>query len=277
MEFLEIIEERRSVRKFYPKPIPMELVGELLYMATKAPSIGDLQPWNFIVVTKANRLQEIADACPYERWLYQAPLIIAVCALSEKVETYYPGKGKLWASHSIAAAAQNICNGAVDLGLGSCWVTSFETYKIREVLHIPEGIEPEILIAIGYPDEEPVTKRLRPLHTNMFFNEYGASSTDISLHKRDYGEFVRDRLEDVKQRAAYETAPRGGVRTSVENVRTRFKELFRKGGGKAPKEKEPVKEAPETGHVRVKEEAAQRERVKDPDDAGRPVPGEHRR
>ncbi len=260
MEFLDVVEERRSVRRFFPKPIPTELIGELIYMASKAPSIGDLQPWNFIVVTKANKLQELADACPYERWLYQAPLIIVVCSLADKAEMYYPGKGRLWASHSVAAAAEHVCLGAVDVGLSSCWVTSFETYKIREVLHIPEGIEPEIMIAIGYGDEEPKTKRILPFHTTTFFNDFGAANTDVALHKRDYGEFIRDRIDTVKTRAAYETAPRGGVRTAVENARTKFKGLF----AKKPKAHS------ETAHVATKEEAADKTRAADAEHEAKP-------
>lgn len=228
MDFREVIEERRSTRKFFPKPIEMEKIGELIDMATKAPSIGDLQPWNFIIVTKAQKLQDLADACPYERWLYQAPLLIVICSLGDRAESYYPGKGRMWASHSCAAAAENISLGAIDLGLGTCWVTSFETYKIKEVLHIPDGVEPEIMIAVGYSDEEPGTKRYPPIHTNTFFNDFGASNTDVSLFKRDYGLFFRDRLDDLKTRAAYETAPRGGLRTTIDDAKTKFSALFRK-------------------------------------------------
>jgi len=244
MDFREVLEERRSIRKFFPKPVEMEKLGELIDMATKAPSIGDLQPWNFIIVTKAQKLQDIADACPYERWLYQAPMIIVLCALSDRAESYYPGKGRLWASHSCAAAAQNISLGAVDLGLSSCWVTSFETYKIKDVLHIPDGVEPEIMIALGYPDEEPGHKRFPPVHTFAFFNDFGASNTDVALFKRDYGEFVRDRLEDGKTRLAYETAPRGGIRTAVDNAKTKLSALFRK------------KKGASTAHVHAHEKAA---------------------
>jgi hypothetical protein len=203
-------------------------------MGMRAPSIGDLQPWNFIVVTKAQKLQDLADACPYERWLYQAPLVIVICSLSERAESYYPGKGRLWSSHSCAAAAENMSLGALDLGLASCWVTSFETYKIRDVLHIPDGIEPEILLAIGYPDEEPGQKRFPPLHTFVFFNDFGASNTDVALHKRDYGEFLRDRADDLKTRAAYETAPRGGVRMRIDEAKTKLSALFRKKKTGAP-------------------------------------------
>jgi hypothetical protein len=142
--------------------------------------------------------------------------------------------------------------GAVDVGLGACWVSSFETYKIRELLHIPEGIEPEILIAVGYPDETPGMKRIRPVETMAFFNEYGVSNNDASLHKRDYGEFVRDRLDTLKTRAAYETAPRGGVRMAVERARARMKELFAK---------KPKKQPAPTAQVQTKQDAADREKA----------------
>jgi nitroreductase len=253
MEFREVVEERRSIRKFFPKPVEMEKIGELIHMGMKAPSIGDLQPWNFIIVTKAQKLQDIADACPYERWLYQAPILIVICSLGDKAESYYPGKGRLWASQSCAAAAENISLGAVDFELSTCWVTSFETYKIKEVLHIPDGIEPEIMLALGYPDEEPKPKRFPPIHTNTFFNDYGQANTDVALFKRDYGSFVRDRLEDLKTRAAYETAPRGGLRMTLDDAKTKLSGLFRKKKS-APTTHTPSEHEHAPGHHHHQEE-----------------------
>lgn len=228
MEFREVIEERRSIRRFFPKPIPLELIGELISHASKAPSIGDLQPWNFIICTKAKQIQDVADSCPYERWLYQAPLVIVVCALEGKAESYYPGKGAEWAQQSCAAAAENILLGAVDVGLGGCWVTSFEMIKVKEVLHIPDGIEPRLLLAIGYPDEEPKSKRYAPFNTNTFFNDFGASNMDVAIFKKDYGLFFRNKIDDVKTRAAYATSERGSLRTGTQSLKQRIKSLFSK-------------------------------------------------
>jgi nitroreductase len=228
MEFRDVVDQRRSIRHFYPKPIEIEKIGALIQMGSKAPSAGDLQPWKFIIITKARTIQTIADACPYEKFLYQAPLIILICSHAVKTEMFYPGKGKLWAAQSCAAAAQNMLLGAVDLGLSGCWVSAFETAKIKETLHVPDGVDPEILLAIGYPDETPGKKRNEPFDTHVFFNDYGAQSTDIHVLKRDYGLFVREKIDDAKQRAAQETAEHGSIRTGVDSFREKISNLLGK-------------------------------------------------
>lgn len=226
MDFTEVVENRRSIRKFFPKPIELEKIGILVTAASKAPSVGDLQPWKFIVVTKAAKLQAIADACPYERWLYQVPLVVVVCSTQDKAEQYYPGMGRLWSSQSCAAAAENLLLTAVDIDLAGCWVSSFESEKIKDVLHVPTGIEPEIILAIGYPDEEPPKKRILPTDMNVYFNDFGATNVDVSLFKKDYGLYFRGRADDLKTRAAYETAERGQLRMRIEDATEKMRSFF---------------------------------------------------
>lgn len=228
MDIQDAIENRRSIRKFFPRPIEMEKIGILIDAGARAPSVGDLQPWKFIVVTKAKQLQGVADSCPYERWLYQAPLIIVICSLYEKAEEFYPGKGSLWASHSCAAAAENMLLKAVDLDLAGCWVSAFESEKLRDVLHIPTEAEPEIILAIGYPDETPGAKKLVPFDSNVYFNSFGDSSTDFAMYKKDYGLFFRSKADDLKTRVAYETAEKGRVRTAIESTQARIKHAVRR-------------------------------------------------
>ncbi len=222
MEFIDVVESRRSVRKFYPKPVEMEKIGAIITAGSIAPSVGDLQPWRFLVVTKAKQLQAVADGCPYERWLYQAPLLIVICALSDKTERYYPGKGKEWASQSCAAAGQSMLLAAVDLELAGCWVSSFESQKVRDALRIPGGIDPEIILAIGYADETPPKRRTLPLSVTTFFNSFGEKSVDLALFKKDYGLYFRGKAEDATSRIAYETAEGGRLRGAADRVQGAF-------------------------------------------------------
>lgn len=240
MDIQDAIDSRRSIRKFFPRPIEMEKIGELIADAAKAPSVGDLQPWKFIVVTKAKQLQGIADSCPYERWLYQAPLVIIICSQYEKAEQFYPGKGTLWASQSCAAAAENLLLKAVDLDLAGCWVSAFENEKIKDVLHIPSEVEPEIMLAIGYPDETPPPKKIAPFDTNTYFNAFGNANVDVALYKKDFGLFFRDKADEIKTNIAYETAEKGRLRTAIESTHQRIKHAVHKitRRSKAKKEEE---------------------------------------
>jgi nitroreductase len=246
MDFLDVVEQRRSIRTFYPKPVEIEKVGQLITIADHAPSVGDLHPWKFIVVTKPSIIQDVADACPYERWLYQAPLLIVICSLQEKAEVYYPGKGKLWSTQSCSAAAENLLLGAVALGLAGCWVSSFESAKLKGVLHVPSGVEPEIILAIGYADEVPPRKSAQPFDSYVYFNDYGSNNVDWAIIKKDFGLYARSRYDDVKTRAAYETAERGGVRRGIDDLQERVKEFL--GKIRRKERHEDLEEKPKAHH-----------------------------
>jgi nitroreductase len=251
MDFHEVLQARRSIRTFFPRPIEMEKIGAILQAASHAPSVGDLKPWKFIVVTKARQLQAIADSCPYEKWLYQAPLVIVVCTQQDRAETFYPGYGRLWASQSCAAAAQNMLLTAVDLELAGCWVSSFEVPKLKENLHIPDGVEPEILIAIGYPDEDPPKQKFQPYDSYVYFNDYGAANVDSSFYKKDFGLYFRSKYEDVQTHAAYATAERGGLRMQIERFQEKLRGAFKRKGDepKQPSRSDVADHGKGMGHV----------------------------
>lgn len=148
---LETILSRRSIRKFKKTPVPDEDINELLKAAMAAPSAGNSQCWEFIVVNDRKILNEIPKIHPYAQMVLESPVAILVCAdLSlEK----YQGRWML----DCSAATENILLAAQEKGLGAVWVGIYpEEKRIREfekLFNIPINIKPVSLIPIGYPDE----------------------------------------------------------------------------------------------------------------------------
>ncbi|BBB89895.1 MAG TPA: nitroreductase family protein [Methylomusa anaerophila] len=185
MEFFDVINKRRSIRKFKPDPIHKENILKILNAANWAPSALNLQPWEFLVVSgeKKNKLgsnygkivdnytKDWAEApdkafMPRSEFIQfaniygGAPVIIIVLAETHDDPNYQ--KAFL---ESASAAMENMLLAATALGLGGCWMTgplADEKY-LRKVLSIPDDREVVAISPIGYPAVIPEPRpRLDP-------------------------------------------------------------------------------------------------------------------
>jgi nitroreductase len=157
MDVLEAIKGRRSVRAFRSeKNVSEETVEGLIDAARWAPSAGNIQPWEFIIVRNPDIKKRLAEAAFNQSFLEEAPLVIAVCADENRSSQGYGQRGKtLYCIQDTAAAIQNIHLTAHSLGLGTCWVGAFKEEEASKVLKIPQGIRPVALIPVGYPSKFP--------------------------------------------------------------------------------------------------------------------------
>ncbi len=171
-EFLDVIEGRRSVRRYIERPVSDELIEKVIRAGTYAPSAGNRQPWEFIVVTRGDLQQQIAEACNQE-WMRSAPVLIVVCINMRIASATYGERGeKLYGIQSTAAAIENILLAAESLGLSTCWVGSFSEQKISILTHCPEYLRPCAIITLGYGAEKPDAPERFPLehvcHSEVF-------------------------------------------------------------------------------------------------------------
>ncbi|MGQ9624397.1 MAG: nitroreductase family protein [Candidatus Bathycorpusculaceae bacterium] len=172
MDVFEAIKGRRSIRKYKTEPVDKELVKKLLDAARWAPSGGNIQPWLFIVIDDSNVLDVIRKISP--GYFGETPLAILVCSNKEKA---YKNGGTLGRDYlsvvDCAMAVQNMLLAAYALGLGTCVVKSFSHTAMKEVLAIPEGIEPELLVIIGHPNQVPKPPPRVPMSEIVHLNRYG--------------------------------------------------------------------------------------------------------
>lgn len=170
MDLFQAITDRRSCRSFVNEPVDKKTIEQLLEAAAWAPSPLNTQPWEFIVITSADKKMELfseAERCrswaieesgwkwlnKYEAgFLKEAPVIIAVIGDPKKtgVDMFQKegGAGYLLAC---AAAIQNMLLTAHALGLGGLWFTFFDKPQMRKILDIPESKTPISLVCIGKP------------------------------------------------------------------------------------------------------------------------------
>jgi len=164
LELFEAIRGRRSVRRFQEKDVPQELITQLIDAARWAPSAGNLQPWEFVVVRDPELKKALARAALNQMFIAQAPVVIVVCADEIRSGSVYGPRGStLYCIQDTAAATQNLLLAAHALGLGACWVGAFSEDEVRRVLGIPLGVRPVAIVPVGYPAERPRPPRRREL------------------------------------------------------------------------------------------------------------------
>ncbi|MBS7615708.1 nitroreductase family protein [Candidatus Bathyarchaeota archaeon] len=163
MEVLEAIKGRRSIRAFKSLDVSQETVEKLIDAARWAPSAGNLQPWEFVIVRNPEIKRKLAEAALGQSFVEEAPVVIVVCADEERSAGGYGARGRtLYCIQDTAAAIQNIHLAAYALGLGTCWVGAFREDEAKEILKVPKGVRPVAIIPVGYAAESPSPRSRRP-------------------------------------------------------------------------------------------------------------------
>lgn len=155
MEVADAIDRRRSIRRFKNKEIPQGMLKEVLRAGHMAPSAGNLQARDFIII-QDNAVKELLSMAALNQYfMMSAPACIVVCASVSRSSARYGKRGELYAVQDASAAIMNMMLMAQDLGLGTCWIGAFNEPAVAHLLELPSGVRPVALISIGYPDESP--------------------------------------------------------------------------------------------------------------------------
>ncbi|MCX7710257.1 MAG: nitroreductase family protein [Clostridia bacterium] len=193
MEFNEVIKSRRSIRRFKSDPIPDSAINEIMDAARLAPSGLNLQSGRYIVVKDPSVRKEISQTTP-SHFISTAPVIIVCCMDTKAFETtgarikeladigafvgtsfekynsedFFANvdpfllKANLMLNGTIAV--ENILLKATDLGLGSCWIATFDQEKLKKIVGLEDRYEILTILPIGYPDQNPGPRPRLPLN-----------------------------------------------------------------------------------------------------------------
>jgi len=155
MDVLEALATRRSIRRYTGEHISEGQMDVLVRAGQDAPSAGNLQARDFIVVREADSKQKLALASLGQPQVDRADALIVVCANIPRSSSRYGERGALYAQQDAAASVQNILLAAHALGLGTCWIGAFDAQQVGDILKVPSGVVPSAIITVGVPAEEP--------------------------------------------------------------------------------------------------------------------------
>lgn len=172
MHFNQLLRERYSVREYKPLKVSKALLIEVLEAGRMAPSAANRQPWSFILVSSDTHLSQL-KTCYDREWFKKVPQVIVICGNhNEAWKRSFDQKDHTDVDASIAIDHMTLR--ATELGLGTCWICHFNPEKLREVLQLPEHVEPIALLPIGYPQESKAPEKKRKAFSEVAFEEvYG--------------------------------------------------------------------------------------------------------
>jgi nitroreductase len=160
VEFTQLIRKRYSVRAYRAEPVGEDALRLVLEAMRLAPSASNRQPYQFIVIRTGGREAELRRI--YDRgWFVQAPLVICACGLP--AQNWVRSDAKNYNDVDVAIAMDHLVLAAANLGLGTCWIAAFDPAAVREVLGLPDGVEPIAFTPLGYPADQPGPKERKPL------------------------------------------------------------------------------------------------------------------
>jgi coenzyme F420-0:L-glutamate ligase/coenzyme F420-1:gamma-L-glutamate ligase len=192
IDFWDVLEGRGSVRRFQPRPVEHELIETMLTTGMRAPNAHNNQSWRFAVLTEKSRMIRLAEAmqpdylqalinsgvepekaaemaATRKARLTGAPVAVVVCFAMDDLTVYEDetrSRGEvLMAIQSAAMAGGHILLAAHALGLGGVWMCApmFVPEIVREELDLQADWQPQGMLLIGYPEEEPVYRQRKPL------------------------------------------------------------------------------------------------------------------
>ena len=200
MSLSDVIKKRRSIRKYLPRQVPNSIVKEVLAAAGWAPSAHNSQPWRFIVLADASVKRRLADAMA-DAWVKDlqrdgitvesdkrterverfatAPVLVLACLTVVDLRKFPDSERQMCerdlAVQSFGAALQNLLLAAHAKGLGACWfcAPAFCKETVRKILEIPDAVEPQAFVAMGYPAEKPKVPIKKLLEGYCFVDIWG--------------------------------------------------------------------------------------------------------
>lgn len=153
-DFKGLISRRLSVRTFEETPIGEDEITAILAAAGTAPSAGNLEAWDVVVVTDPDTRLDLSDAASGQPHVAQAPVLFVVCANYVRSMSQYGERGILYAVQDATIACTYMMLAARALNLSSCWTGAFEEDDVRNVLGLPPHIRPLVILAAGYGSRE---------------------------------------------------------------------------------------------------------------------------
>ena len=160
---------RRSIRRYTAEPVPEEAIEGIIRAGMSAPSAGNQQPWEFIVITERRLLDAIPGIHPHAKMVREAQVAILVCGdLCREVHQGY------WVQ-DCSAAVENMLLTVTEKGLGAVWLGIYPRGErvegMKKLFNLPETVIPFALIPVGHPAEEkPPSDRFdrSRIHSNQW-------------------------------------------------------------------------------------------------------------
>lgn len=201
-ETMRLLYERASCRSFLDKDVPEDVLNDILDAGLHAATGGNLQPYAIIKIKSEETKQKLVKDCDMQSIVERAPVNLLFCIDWRRIGRWCEASNApfvanksyrhFWiAFQDTIIAAQNICTAADALGLGSVYIGTVEScfMELQDILDIPEGVFPVVLLSLGYPTKYPKPAPKLGIESMVHNEKYRDLSTEklLEVHNTKYG------------------------------------------------------------------------------------------
>ncbi|MFZ0280015.1 MAG: nitroreductase family protein [Bacteroidales bacterium] len=192
-DFIQMMVNRRTIRKYTPEPVSEKLLTEILTAACRCSTTGNMQVYSIIVTRDEGKKKELAPLHFNQKMVMEAPVVLTFCAdfnrfnkwctLRNAIPGYDNFLSFMTAAIDSLLVAQTFCVAGEASGLGICYLgtTTYMAHKIIEVLNLPKGVVPVTTITAGWPAEMPEQPDRLPM--------------DSVVHTETYADYANSDIE----------------------------------------------------------------------------------
>ncbi|WP_126428617.1 nitroreductase family protein [Brevibacillus marinus] len=172
MEVIDALKTRRSARSFERRPLPPEVIQAIEDAVLHSPSGSNAQESHVVIVQDPVQLRRIKR---FAQGLSGEPAAIAVLCSNQREALARGGvdTAEVLRFVNLGIAAAYIMLATHSLGVGNCPVRSFHQQAIKEILGLPEDVQPELLISLGYANQPPRPRSSKAVQEVISYDEYG--------------------------------------------------------------------------------------------------------
>ncbi len=172
MDLEKVIKKRHSVRNFkQTKKVNWRDVVKAIDAANYAPQAGNISVLRFILVSDKEKINKLAECCAQE-FISQAKYLVIVCSKLDQIERAYDERGLRYAKQQAGASIQNFLLEITNLGLASCWIGAFDDRGVKDCLDIPDDVDVEALLPIGYEMGNGKPRKKPNLDSVLWFDKW---------------------------------------------------------------------------------------------------------
>jgi nitroreductase len=177
MEFDSVVNKRKSVRHFTKKKPPWKTIVYAIDAANQGPFSGNHNPLRYIIVEEKPAIKTLAKMAE-QPWIADSPVIIIVCSDDKHLEDIYGERGRVYSRQQAGAAIQTLLLKLSDSKLSACWVGAYSDEIIKQTLKIPQHIQIEAIIPVGYenPREKIPKEQKIELENTLFWEKWNQTN-----------------------------------------------------------------------------------------------------
>lgn len=173
MEFDKVVKKRKSVKTFSGKRASWKDVLEAIDLVNQGPFAGNQNNLHFLIVEEPETIKDLAKCCE-QSWVANAGILIVVCSDDSHLENLYGEGGRIYSRQQAGAAIQTLLLGLTDMGLSGCWVGAYTDEFVKQKLKIPQHIQVEAIVPVGYEKKMPggEKKKKKELESVLYWEEW---------------------------------------------------------------------------------------------------------